>query len=407
MKLTAASIKSLALPDGLIEKTFFDDDLPGFGVRLRRGGSRSFVVQYKTRGKHRRMPLGAASAIDLGKARSSARDILAAVRLGRDPAGEKLEARSKIEASFASLLPRFLARQRSRLKPRSYEETERHLLAHAKPLHGLGVEKIDRRMIALRLGEIAERNGPAAANRVRASLSAYFAWLLREGILEANPVLNTNHAPENGARSRVLSDNDLVAIWQNLGEEDNYSSIVKLLLLTGARRDEIASLRWPEIDLAGALITLGPARTKNRREHLIPMAPAALDILRAQPRRLNADGTPRELVFGHGARGFQNWSLAKADLDARIAAAGSPITDWRLHDFRRVISTTMHERLGVMPHVVESVLGHAIRGVAGIYNRSSYLEPKRIALEKWANHVIALATGERPASVVHLRGRHA
>ena len=154
---------------------------------------RTFVIQYKFGAKHRRMPLGAVSAIELGKARSTAKDLLAAVRLGRDPAGEKLEQRQKISTTFGALLPRFLARQRSRLKPRSYLETKRHLLVHARPLHGLGVEKIDRRTIAIRLAEL-EQNGPAAANRTRASLSAYFAWLLREGILEANPVLNTNGA---------------------------------------------------------------------------------------------------------------------------------------------------------------------------------------------------------------------
>ena len=209
MKLTTTTIRSLALPAGLPDETFFDDDLAGFGVRVRAGGSRTFVVQYKIGAKHRRMPLGAVAAIELGKARSTAKDLLAAVRLGRDPAGEKLEQRQKISTTFGALLPRFLARQRSRLKPRSYQEAKRHLVAHAKPLHDLAVEKIDRRTIAIRLAEIAERNGPAAANRVRASLSAYFAWLLREGILEANPVLNTNRAVEAGARSRVLADDEL------------------------------------------------------------------------------------------------------------------------------------------------------------------------------------------------------
>ena len=164
-------------------------------------------------------------------------------------------------------------------------------LAHAKPLHDLAVEKIDRRTIAIRLAEIAEQSGPAAANRVRASLSAYFAWLLREGILEANPVLNTNRAVEAGARTHVVADDELALIWRALGE-DQYSAIIKLLLLTGARRDEIASLRWSEIDLDRAVITLPPARTKNRREHLIPLAPAAVAILQAQPRRVRSRRQP-------------------------------------------------------------------------------------------------------------------
>ena len=159
MKLTTTTIRSLALPAGLQDRTYFDDDLPGFGVRIRAGGSKTFVIQYKFGAKHRRMPLGAVSAIELGKARSTAKDLLAAVRLGRDPAGEKLEQRQKVSTTFGALLPRFLARQRSRLKPRSYQEAERHLLVHAKPLHGLGVEKIDRRTIAIRLAELASRTG--------------------------------------------------------------------------------------------------------------------------------------------------------------------------------------------------------------------------------------------------------
>ena len=207
MKLTTTTIRSLALPAGLPDKTFFDDDLPGFGVRVRAGGSRTFVIQYKIGAKHRRMPLGSVSAIELGKARATAKDLLAAVRLGRDPAGEKLEQRQQTAYTFGALLPRFLARQRTRLKPRSYQEAERHLVAHAKPLHDLGRREDRPSPIAIRLAEIAERSGPAAANRVRASLSAYFAWLLREGILEANPVLNTNKArrgwrPHTRARRR-------------------------------------------------------------------------------------------------------------------------------------------------------------------------------------------------------------
>ena len=150
----------------------------------------------------------------------------------------------------------------------------------------------------------------------------------------------------------MLTDDELAMIWGALGD-DQYSTIIRLLCLTGARRDEIASLCWSEIDLDRAIITLPPERTKNRREHLIPLAPAVVAILQAQPRRFNSDGSPRDLVFGHGARGWQDWSGSKAELDARILAA-EPFAGWRLHDFRRSMSTTMHERLDVMPHVVEA-----------------------------------------------------
>jgi integrase len=296
------------------------------------------------------------------------------------------------------------------LKPRSYEEVERHLLNHAKPLHSRSIDHIDRRAIAVRIAEISEKSGAGAANGVRRSLSAYFNWLHSEGMVEANPVANTNPAGIIAARERVLSDGELAMIWRNL-EDDQYGAIVRLLVLTGARRDEIASLRWSEVDLDAAVIMLPPERTKNRREQQIPLAPAALAILQAQPHRMELDGTPRDLVFGFGARGFQDWSGSKADLNARIEAAGEPIADWRLHDCRRSTSTTMHERLGIMPHVVEAVLGHVsghLAGVSGVYNKASYAELKRVALEKWATHVEALVTGKRPAgSVVKLRGRRA
>jgi integrase len=386
VKLTTISIRSLTLRRQR-EKTFFDDDLPGFGVRVRAGGSKSFVVQYKFGSRHRRLTLGAVSALDLGKARTTAKDLLAAVRLGRDPAGEKLEAREQAAETFGALLPRYLAQQRAKLKPRSYVETERHLLVAAKPLHSHPVKKLDRRVIAMRLAATAESSGPVAANRLRASLSTYFTWLAREGLVEVNVVANTNRAPENGARSRVLTDVELRDIWCAAGD-DRYGAILRLLMLTGARRDEIGGLQWPEIDLDSALIVLPPTRTKNRRVHEIPLVPAALEILQAQPRRT------RDFVFGHvGQGGFQGWSKAKAELDSRL-----PLPDWRLHDLRRTVSTVMHDRLDVSPHIVEAVLGHISghkAGVAGHYNYAKYQQAKRNALALWADHIQSIFAAPR------------
>ena len=183
-------------------------------MRLRAGGSRTWVIQYKIGNKHRRIPLGSVTALEPGKARATAKDLLAAVRLGRDPVGEKIEARIKATETLGALLPRFLTRQRARLKARTYQEVERHLLVQAKPLHARVIETIDRRSVAICLAQIAESSGPVAANRARASLSTCFAWLVREGLVEANPVVNTNKALERGARERVLDDGEISA---NLG----------------------------------------------------------------------------------------------------------------------------------------------------------------------------------------------
>jgi integrase len=402
MKLTAANIRALKLPPGAIDKVFFDEDLPGFGLRARASGVHSWMIQYAIAGRTRRVVLGLASALDPGKARATAKDLLAQVRLGRDPAAEKDRARVRARETFGALLPRFLERQRTRLKPRSYVETERHLQVHAKALHGSPIEAVTRRTIAARLAEIEKHNGPAARNRVRASLSAYFTWAAKEGYVDNNPVAFTNKAEEK-ARERVLSDEELRTIWL-AADDSQFGAIVKLLILTGTRRSEIGGLMWSEA--SPTLLTLPPARTKNGREHLVPLSEPALTILGAQPKRTNPDGTPREHVFGTIVGcGYQNWSRGKVDLDARIGKA----LEWRLHDFRRSVSTALHDRFGVPPHVVEEILGHVgghKGGVAGVYNKAIYLEERRRALERWGAHIMELVTGKpAKARVVDLRGR--
>jgi integrase len=410
VKLTTAAIRALKLPPGVADRVFFDEDVPGFGLRVRASGVHSWMVQYAIARRTRRVVLGLASALAPSRARAIAETLLAQVRLGRDPAGEKDQARARATETFGALLPRFLEHQKARLKPRSYVETERHLKVNAKPLHGSPIEAVTRRAIAARLAEIEKHNGPAARNRVRASLSAYFTWAAKEGYVDANPVAFTNKAEEK-ARERVLSDEELRTIWLAAGD-DQFGAIVKLLMLTGARRTEIGGLMFGEVSPTLPLITLPPARTKNGREHLIPLSEPALAILKELPRRTMADGTLREHIFGTiiGC-GYQNWSRGKVDLDARIVEAnrGKALAPWTLHDFRRSVSTALHDRFGVPPHVVEVLLGHAgghKAGVAGTYNKALYLEERRRGLERWGAHIIELVTGKpAKAKVVDLRGR--
>jgi integrase len=416
---TTATIRALlarlgSLPAGY-DKVHFDSDLPGYGLRVRGSGVHSLMVQYAIAGQSRRVVIGKFGSIDPGKAYNTGKDLLAQVRLGRDPAAEKEHARTRAAETFGALLPRFLERQRTKQKPRSYEETERHLMKHCKAFHRQAVESLDRRAFATRLADIAKRNGPVAANRTRASLSAYCTWLAREGYVDANPVAFTNKAIENGARQRVLLDPELRTIWRALdpGEpSDHYPTIIKLLLLTGARRDEIGGLRWSEVgELDKALITLPPERTKSRREHLIPLSNVAAQILAAQPHRTNPDGTPRDHVFGIGLdRGYSGWSKSKSGLDACIAAANhGKVFDWVLHDFRRTLSTNLHDRFGVPPHIVETILGHVSghkAGVSGVYNRAIYLDERRDVLERWADFVMAVVNG-KPASMKAMKLRRA
>src|SRR5262245_3288265 len=174
MKLTIKAIAALSLPPGKAERIVFDDDVPGFGLRFRAAGARTWVFQYKLGTKQRRLSFGAFPAISPEVARQTARDLYARVRLGHDPAGEKLEHRARAAETMSVILPAYLAHAKARLRPRSFVETTRHLVVHGKPLHGLRLTAIDRRTIATMLTAIAAASGPIAANRVRASLSAFF-----------------------------------------------------------------------------------------------------------------------------------------------------------------------------------------------------------------------------------------
>jgi integrase len=390
MKLTNPTIRSLELPPGVKEKTFFDDDVPGFGVRLRDSGSRSFVLQYKFGGKNRRMALGAVTARDLGKARSDAKNLLARIRLGEDPFLTKLGARSKAAQTFGGkLLDDHLEAKKAELTPRWFRQVTTLLRSYAKPLHGYPVRGIDRETVAGLVTEIARKHGTGQGNRFRAVLSAYFTWLIGAGKTDSNPVIGSNKPAEEKMRERLLSDAELAQIWRHAGD-DQFGDIVRLLILTGCRRSEIGGLRWDEIDFDEALITLPPSRVKNKREFEIPLSPAAMQILKHQPMR---EG--RECVFGYGAAGYQGWNKSKAELDKRLAVAGARMKgDWVLHDFRRVISTTMHDRLEIPPHVVEAVLHHVSGRLSRTYNKSKYREQKRQALQKWDAHVGDLTSGK-------------
>lgn len=384
MKFTAKIGSSLELPAGKTDYLVFDDDNPGLGLRLRAGGSRVWVFQYALGEKQRRVTLGSATAITLGKAREAASEMHAKVRLGQDPASEKTEGRKRAAETFEAVGERFLVRQREKLRPRSYAQVERHMHMHTKQLHGLPMATIDRRTIAARLSAIADDSGQITANRVRSTLSSFFGWAMQQGIIETSPVIGTERLDEK-TRDRVLADAELRTIWNAL-EDDHFGAIIKLLALTGQRADEIASLRWPEI--ADDVITLPPERTKNKRLHRIPLSGPALAVLAKQPRRVEADGKPRALVFGiRPARIFR--------LDERIAETGAPRAHWTAHDLRRTAATRMAD-LGVQPHIIEAVLNHASghkAGVAGIYNRSTYEPEKRQALNLWADRLIAVVEG--------------
>jgi integrase len=386
MKLTLKTAAALKLPHGKTDHIEFDDEIPGFGLRLREGGSRTWIYQYQLGSKQRRIVIGKAGALKPEKARERAGDLRATVRLGGDPAAANAAGVATAALSFKAIADRYLARQKLRLRPRSYVEVERHILKHGKPLHGMPIATIDQRTWAARLGEIADSKGLVTANRTRASLSALYSWAMKEGLVTANPIALTNKHGEQ-ARERVLSDNELVIIW-NACLDDDYGRIIRLLMLTAQRLSEISDLRQSEVKPEKGLIELPGSRTKNKRPHQIPMSETVVAILAAQPK---TEG--RDLMFGP----FSCFTAAKAKLDARIAEAngGKPLPHWTTHDLRRTAATRMAD-LGVLPHMIEAVLNHVSGhkgGIAGIYNRATYAAEKAQALALWAEHIAAIVEG--------------
>jgi len=394
MRLTAKAV-DLPLPNGKLDHIEFDDDIPGFGLRIREGGSRTWVFQYKIGGKQRRMVLGRATAIKAEKARAIAGEYHEQVGRGRDPAGEKAVRKVQAADTLDELVRRYLEVKKDELRPRSYAEVARHLEVYAKPLHRLPLTSVDRTIVSDRLNQVAKDSGAVTANRARASMSAMFVWGMTEGLVDKNPVISTRKREEK-SRDRWLTDAELKVIWNSV-DDDHYGAIIKLLMLTGQRANEIAGLRWSEIDFDRGVILLPAERTKNGRAHQVPMSGTVIEILEAQPR---TEG--RDLVFGYGAGPFSGWSKAKEALDAAI---GDRIaTHWVPHDLRRTAATRMAD-LGVQPHVIEAVLNHVSghkANVAGIYNRAMYAKEKAEALTLWADHIAAVLA-DRKSNIAPLK----
>jgi integrase len=399
MRLTIKSADDLKLPVGKNDHIVFDDDITGFGIRLRESGSRTWIYQYRIGSKQRRMVLGAVKSVPLKLARENAGKLEAKVRLGGDPAMEKETARQEADNTFGELADKYLEARKSEWRPRSEIEVRRHLTNHTKSLHRLPITSVGQRDVAALLGSIANNSGNVTSNRVRASLYAFFGWVIREGIRlpEGNVVSYTNIREEK-SRDRVLGDAELKAIWAAC-LDDHSGAIIKLLMLTGQRVNEIAALRWDEVH--DEQIVLPAERTKNDRSHIVPLSDAAKAILTA------CNGKDRICVFGRDDTGFQGLGYAKPRLDARIAEAnGKPLPHWTPHDLRRTVATRMAD-LGVQPHIIEAVLNHVSghkSGVAGIYNRATYDKEKREALNFWAAHLLAVVEGS-PRKIVPLRAR--
>jgi integrase len=406
MKLTSKGVTALMLPAGKTDAIFFDDDLPGFGYRLRASGDkvgRSWVAQYRHAGQTRRMTLGSAAVLSSEQARNEAKRILAQAALRQDPQSERKRRAAADRFTFAALAEQYLAAKQPVVRRRTFTEAQRYLRSSAYfgPLFNLPVDAVTRRDVAARVLIITRENGQVAAARARTALSAMYTWAMESGLAETNPTIGTAKPKPPPSRARVLSDQELVAIWKATDEGTDFNRIVRLLITTGQRRSECGGFASTELDLARETWTIPAARTKNGREHSLPLGSLALDVIRSTPQIVG-----RDLLFGARTdRGFTSWAEHKKALDARL---GDQVRPWVLHDLRRTAATRMCD-IGIEPHVVEQILNHQSghrSGVVGVYNKSKYATAVQSAVATWDRHLRALIEDGQP-KVIPMRNPQA
>ena len=395
MKLTQIAVDKLKPPKtGRLE--FFDAHLPGFGLRIADTGHKAWVVFYRVGGKQRRYtigPLAKYPKVDL--ARERAREILRDVERGIDPAEAKAAPTHKID-TVEMLAKQFITRY-AKPKNRSWRGTERTLALHVLPRWGSrDASSMTRRDVLDLMDALVDGGLPVGANRVLAAVRKMFGWAVERDILATSPVVNVRAPGKETERDRVLTDDELVKIWSVAEKMGGVSgAFIKTLILTGQRRDEVSSMRWADLDSETRVWALPREATKGDRAHQVPLSPLVIQVLAALPRT-------GAYIFTstRGERPISGYSKIKARAD-KLAG----FDDWRIHDLRRTAGTGM-ARAGIAVSTISRVLNHKEGGVTKIYNRYSYLDEKRHALETWARKVESLM---RPVAdnVVSLRAASA
>ena len=373
--LTTASVDRIKPPvSGQVEH--FDKGFPGLALRISYGGGKSFVFFYRVGKKLKRLTLGTYPAISLAQAREAWRIARQDVAAGKDPALSKNCGAG--DDTFEVVAREWLKRDQS--KNKSVREVERVLVRELMPAWGhRPVAEITRRDIRDLIDGIADRGAPIMALRVHAYVHRFFRWCVGRDIIESNPATDLPKPASETKRDRVLSDDELIAVWNAAGKIGwPFGDAIRLLILTGARREEIGQLKWSEVK--GDTLELEGARTKNAKPHSIPLSLAAKTGLQHVPRIAGS----QRVFTTNGKTSVSGWSRAKSNLDAL-----SEVEDWRIHDLRRTVATGL-QKLGVALVVIEATLGHtggSRSGVAGVYQRHSFDAEKRAALDAWGAHL--------------------
>lgn len=420
-KLTDVAVRNLPAPPAEKRQVDYWDTLLGsFGVRVSYNGTKAWVVQPRVlkggKWTATRITLGRYPAMSLSDAREAAKEAFRVAQAGEDPRqlnkAKKAAMEDASRNTFASIADDFLRKYVARkgLSDGTEREYRRTLTGEdVKDWKNRPIASISRRDVLDMLDSIVERGAPVQANRQLAYLRRFFNWCAERSIIEQPPTDRVKAPAQDSNRDRTLTPAELLEVWNALPAAGPiFEPLFRLLILTGQRRQEVAGMRFDELDdLDGdePLWSLPGSRTKNGRPHLVPLSKLALDCV-GQPPRI--EDSPY-LFTTTGATPASGFSKAKRAVDDTINKARKevdiePMPAWRLHDLRRTMATLMVEELSIDPHIVEAVLNHVSghrAGVAGVYNRAAYKEQKRRALTAWGSYLDDLS-GNKPTNVVHL-----
>jgi integrase len=411
-KLSEETVKRLPAPETGNKVHYFAGQVlqgttapRGFGVRVTAAGARAFILNYRLKGREYRFTIGASPDWSVLKAVREARALRQRVDRGENPLDDR---KPEVEGkTIGDVLDDFIERY-AKVKLRRWKEVESAFNRLVKPEVGRrGIYALRRSDVAEMLDKIEDGSGPVAADRTRAYFRKALSWYGERDdrfILSAS-IVRVERRSAGTTRSRILSDDELRIIWPVLGESGTFGALLKGLLLTAARRIEIAGMALSEIDKDG-IWEIPAERYKTKRPHALPVSKAMLALIEEQPEGgyvfPSRDGTP-----------FSGFARRKAMLDKAIKAAMraaakpgekvKPLPHWTLHDLRRTARTLM-ARAGVRPDISERVLGHVIQGVAAVYDRHDYEAEKRDALEKLAGMVERIINPP-PANVADLGER--
>jgi len=424
--LTAAAVEKFKatssrqeIPDGL---------LPGLYLILQPSGAKSWAVRYRRNGKPRKYTLGPYPALQLADAREQGRAALLRAQTGGDPALEKKVERkrsSEGKDTFEAVARLFIERHQ-KPKNRSWRETARLLGIIPDPANrdpsdpktfvlakgGITagwrerrVTEVKRAEIIALLDDIVDRGAPIAANRTLAALRKLFNWCMERDIIEASPCAGVKPPSSENRNNRFLSNSEIRWLWQTADEDTGpFGAYVKVLLLSGQRKSEILNIAEPEIDADGVLL-LPSARTKNKREHAVPLCKTALALLGSAPRvsgkrgfYFTTNGTTPLSGFSKVQGRFRKRML---ELAREEQGRDAEIRHWSWHSLRHTFKTWMQENR-VDKDVRNAVQNHYDDDMDSRYGHYSFLKEKRQVLNDWESHVLTV-TASKGADVIKLR----